>query len=56
LRKCNNSHGLFNDEVGAPVPLHDTGQWRMKAIHDGCEDARNSPCSGATANAWKYTH
>jgi len=27
----------------------------MNAIHDGYEDAKNSPCSGATANARKYT-
>lgn len=44
LRKCNNNHGLFNDEVGAPVPLHDTVQWRLNAIHDGCEDAKNCNC------------
>jgi len=55
LRKCNSSHGLFNDKMGPPVPLHDTVQWRMNAIHDSFEDAKNSPCSGATANARKYT-
>ena len=55
LQKRNNSHGLFNEAVGSPVPLHDTFQWWMNTNRDGHEDAKNSYCCGATATAWKYT-
>jgi hypothetical protein len=51
LGKHNERVSLWNEGLGVHVPLHDTVQWWMNPVHDGHDDAKDSPSSGAPATA-----
>jgi hypothetical protein len=46
----------MNKGLSTYAPLHETAQWRMKAICDGQEDAEVAPCSGMPVTTTDRRH